>query len=198
MMNKTTFEKSNLEWQLQQLQQNFSEWWELQWSKWFGFVPRLDVPRIEDPDFWLHLIANLLILFALGLIAWLIWKTRRRWLGYFSQMKGIHLPVLNTTETFSVEYWTKRSRYFQQKGDYYQACRCLYLAMLQQLHESELILHSSSRTDEEYRLLILELPERDRYEDLLMIHQQLCFGGQPATDNLYHHCQQILHLLSRT
>ena len=42
-MKTDNFEKENLGWRLQQLQQRLGEWWELQWSKFFK-PPNLDLP----------------------------------------------------------------------------------------------------------------------------------------------------------
>jgi hypothetical protein len=60
-MTTPQFEKVNLAWRLQQLQQNLGEWWELQWRRWFGSLPDVQAPSIEDPEFWARLVANSLI-----------------------------------------------------------------------------------------------------------------------------------------
>ncbi|UXE59798.1 MAG: DUF4129 domain-containing protein [Woronichinia naegeliana WA131] len=189
-MTTPQFEKVNLAWRLQQLQQNLGEWWELQWRRWFGSLPDIKAPRIEDPEFWVRFVANSLIFCLFALLFWSIWRSRRWWLSHLKSWRGLSLPVLSKTESFSVSDWIERSHSYHQKGDYYQACRCLYLAMLQHLHEKGLIPHSPSRTDEEYRLLILELPQPDPYETLLITHQQLCFGQREASASLYARCHQ--------
>ena len=189
-MKTESFEKSNLDWQLRQLYQNFSEWWELQWYKFFGHLANTRFPTLENPDFWAKLIADSLLFLLLALIIGILWRTRRFWLSYLQQWRSFSLPTFASTEPVSVNEWLQRSQSYQQKGDYYQACRCLYLGMLQHLHEQGLIAQSVSRTDEEYRLLVLELPEPDPYETLLIIHEQLCFAQQPASPSLYFRCQQ--------
>jgi hypothetical protein len=189
-MTTPQFEKVNLSWRLQQLQQNLGEWWELQWQRRFGHLPDIKSPRIEDPEFWARFIANSSIFVLFALLFWLGWRSRRWWLAYLKQWQGIALPVVTQKKTFSVADWIERSHHYHQQRDYYQACRCLYLAMLQQLHEKGLIPHSPSRTDEEYRLLILELPQPDPYETLLITHQQLCFGQRQASASLYARCHQ--------
>jgi hypothetical protein len=72
-MTTPQFEKVNLAWRLQQLQQNLGEWWELQWRRWFGSLPDVQAPSIEDPEFWARLVANSLIfcLFALLFLEYL-------------------------------------------------------------------------------------------------------------------------------
>ncbi|MFM7191058.1 MAG: DUF4129 domain-containing protein [Microcystaceae cyanobacterium] len=197
-MKTESFEKSNLDWQLRQLSQNFSEWWELQRSKVFGRLANTPFPTLENPEFWAKFIADSLLFLLLALIIGILWQTRQYWLRYLQQWRSFSLPTFSPTATVSVNDWLRRSQSYQQKGDYYQACRCLYLGMLQHLHDQNLIPRLESRTDEEYRLLVLDLPEPDPYETLLIIHEQLCFAQQTASPHLYQRCQQAFQQILTT
>ncbi|MEB3309940.1 MAG: DUF4129 domain-containing protein [Snowella sp.] len=189
------FEKENLGWWLQQLQQRFGEWWELQQSKLLKTaLPAL--PDIKPPTNWDIWLNNSLIFIFSGLIFWLLWRFRHVFLDSWSKLQNLQLPSEAKPMAYSVADWVQRSRRYYDSGDYYQACRCLYFAMLQQLHENGLIPHQTSRTDEEYRLLILELPEPDPYERLLMIHQELCFGKRQASAQLVVDCQAAFKQIS--
>ncbi len=197
-MKTDSFEKSNLDWQLRQLYQNFSEWWELQWYKLFGHLANTRFPTLKNPEFWVKFIADSLLFLLLALIVTLLWRTRRSWLSYLQQWRSFSLPTFSSTEPVSVNDWLRRSQSYQKTGDYYQACRCLYLGMLQHLHEQSLIPQSVSRTDEEYRLLVLDLPRPDPYETLFIIHEQLCFAQQTASPHLYRRCQQAFQQILTT
>jgi hypothetical protein len=194
-MTTSSFEKDSLDWKLQQIQQQLGEWWELQLKKFnFGFS-NPSIPSWEGWNWlWESLEKVLLILLSL-LIIWVIWRIVQRLFPYFRTLRtqlnqsGDIIGNLVEKESSVIE-WLKRSRKFQQQGDYYRACRCLYLAMLQQLHDTGIAPHQGSRTDEEYRLLILQLPQPDSYETLFKIHQQLCFGSQEASVNIFVRCQQ--------
>lgn len=190
-MTNNDFEKENLGWWLQQLQQRLGEWWELQQIKFFK-LPNLDLPDYQPPTGWDLWLKNSLIVFCFAFLFWLIWRFRKSFIRYFSQLKTIKHQQEIRSPIYSVADWLGRSREYQISGDYYQACCCLYFAMLQQLHETGWITHQSSRTDEEYRLLILEFPQPDSYELLLIIHQELCFGKREASAQLVSVCQQAL------
>jgi hypothetical protein len=185
-MKTDSFEKENLDWWLQQLQQRIGEWWELQLSK----LSNLNIPDYQPPTNWDIWLKNSLIFFCFAFIFWIIWRFHRRFLRYFYQLKNLNLQPKPETPIYSVSYWVARSQDYQTSGDYYQACRCLYFAMLQQLHETAWIPHQPSRTDEEYRLLILEFPQPDPYERLFIIHQELCFGKRDASAQLLAVCQK--------
>ena len=196
-MKTDNFEKENLGWRLQQLQQRLGEWWELQWSKFFK-RPNLDLPDYQPPDFWDTWLKNSLTFIFFAFIFWIIWRSRKTLLRYFDQLKNLHPQSEPETPIYSVSYWVTRSRHFQSSGDYYQACRCLYLAMLQQLHEKGWIIHQASRTDEEYRLLILDLAQPDPYERLFIIHQELCFGKRIASAQLVLDCERTFQKILPT
>ena len=74
-MKTDNFEKANLGWWLQQLQQHLGEWWELQWSKFFK-PPNLDLSYYQPPDFWDIWLKNSLIFIFFAFIFWMIWRSR--------------------------------------------------------------------------------------------------------------------------
>lgn len=190
----TTFAKHSWSWQVQLWQQNLAEWWEWQLSQWFPPLPSFNRP--DWPDAWstplIHgLFGLLVVLLTLGL-----WWNRRFWLRRWRQLQAVSFALPELTPTLTTAHWLKRAQQLQQAGDYYQACRCLYLAMLQHLHDQALIPHAADRTDEEYLLLVSALPEPEPYETLLEIHQQLCFGQRQASAQLYVRCDQAYRHLN--
>ena len=186
------FEKDSIGWRFQQLLQRGGEWWELQLQKWFKDIPNPNV-------IWVIVIFVMFILLVFLLI-WLGWRLWQ-WLDPYIQRIGTQISqsIENKAQTeISVAGWLKRSAQFQQRGNYSQACRCLYLAMLQRLHDSGLILHQDSRTDGEYLYLIQQLPQPDPYETLLITHQQLCFADRSASLSLLEECQQAYQQIDLT
>ena len=78
-----------------------------------------------------------------------------------------------------------------RQGNYSEACRCLYIATLQQLHEKKILRHKSSRTDGEYlQLLQLSVTPIQPYETLITTHEQLCFNNTEVQEENYQQCQQ--------
>lgn len=191
------FEKNNLGWQLNQLQQKIGEWWELQLSKW-----KINLPEIPDNQVLPWLDSQLSQAFAkIGfwvvlaiLLGWIGLKITRlaRFYLYSGQNQQPQTVISNSKRDtlLSVAQWLARSQQFQQQGNYQDACLCLYQAMLQQLNDTGIAPHQNSRTDGEYLQIIEQLPRPLPYQTLLITHQQLCFGNAQATPTLLETCKQ--------
>lgn len=201
-MATESFEKNGIGWQLQQLQQRVGEWWEWQTNQLDRNMPEDIWPSWLDlPLLWgiIKGIFGVLLVALLVLLSWQIWRGLRR---YFSRLKsrtgdGVRVSI---EPNLSVTNWLKRSQQFQQQGDYYQACRCLYLAMLQKLNDTGAIPHQGSRTDGEYlqTLRALQSLSDDRaYRTLFMTHQRLCFGSLEASPSVLEDCQRAYRSLDR-
>ncbi len=192
-----TYQQDNWTWKLQKLMQKAGEWWELQLIRFFENSP--DLPTIETSYFSIleQIFKGILLVLAIFLIVWgviRIVNLMKRYYRFYQQKLSLTVPVEESN--LAAQEWLKRSQHFQQQQDYYQACRCLYLAMLHHLHEKQLIFLEKSRTDQEYRYLILgQLPYPFPYETLLNIHQKLCFSAEKATDADLHECQQAYQQL---
>lgn len=185
------FQKDSIGWQIQQLQRQLGEWWEWQLRKLQFNFP--EAPKINTGDwslFWEIIKVVSFISLAL-LVFWAIWRVWQLiYPSLLRQTQQLERTNNQPTTHLSIAGWLKRSQQYQQQGNYYQACYCIYMAMLQQLDEKNLIPQLSSRTDEEYRDIILQLPHPTPYETLLNIHQQLCFGDGKASPALLEECQQ--------
>ncbi|MEA5535163.1 DUF4129 domain-containing protein [Crocosphaera sp. XPORK-15E] len=188
------FEKDSIGWQFQQRQQQMGEWFELQFKNLNFNFPDNPLPNLEIASFWGELIKNITIIFFLLILGWFGWKIIQRITPYIQSFLSDSHATLSQKKSeiqkLSSEKLWQKAQQCQQKGDYYQGCRYLYLAMLQRLDETQIATHQESRTDEEYRLLILKLPDPDPYETLLGIHQQLCFRDKTASRSLFETCQQ--------
>ena len=91
----------------------------------------------------------------------------------------------------SLAQWWERSQQLYIQGNYQDACLCLYLAILQYLHENQIIPQKYSRTDGEY-LQLLELSgiPLQPYETLITTHEQSCFSDRKLNADNYQQCQQ--------
>jgi hypothetical protein len=187
------FEKSNLGWQIQQLQQKIGQWWEWQLKQFNPDLPNIDLnsPAWGWLEFLWFMIRGIMIIVLVLLIMWAIWRIWKLIRPYLYELQEQNFEKYQPSihREFSIDELLKKSQQFQTQGDYYQACRYIYLAMLQQLQEQGVIPQQISRTDGEYLDLILQLPRPDPYETLLHIHEQLCFGSQTASASLLATCQ---------
>jgi len=200
-MKETDFEQNNAAWQFQQWQQQAGESIERQLRRFFNGLklPHWNLP--DEPMFSSigETIQTILTFMLILAVLWLIWRIALRFIPYFKRWQQQSRPLKSAkSPVISSQQWVLRSQTFQQQGDYYQACRCLYLAMIQQLHDRRLIPDQPSRTDEEYRLLVWRLSQPDSYESLLQIHQLLTFSDRPATLQLFNQCQQAYQAILQT
>ncbi len=187
-------EKTSWRWQLEQLQQQLGEWIEVKL-------------RSNDRDLqldifppWLGALLVRLTWFVLaGLIIWfgyrVIYPYLQKWIERNKQ-SNLMLDVVSVPAYTVVELLSK-SQKFQRDGDYTQASRWLYLAMLQQLNDANLIPHQFSRTDREYLQLLRTVPIIDVGEILVSIHEQLHFGNKQIEIADFDRCQQAYQQIER-
>ena len=190
-MSERSFEKTNLSWQLAQSQQQFQEWWELKTAQ---TTPNVDLPSwFDSPILWAIAKAAFWVILALLAVwaSWQIWQMLRFYVHNFRKRdRQTDISAKQTIENSSVAEWFLRSQKMQQQGNYRQACRCLYMALLQRLNDAGIAVHQTSRTDGEYLQLIQQLPQPALYETVIAIHQQLYFGNAEASQSTFEQCQQ--------
>jgi hypothetical protein len=180
-------EKTSWRWQLEQLQQQFGEWIEVKL--------RSDDRDLQVDAFppWLGaILVKLTWLVLAGLIIWfgyrVIYPYLREWFDKNRRSKS-QLDLV-PVKVYTVVELLAKSQQFQRDGDYTQASRWLYLAMLQRLNDANLIPHQFSRTDREYVQLLRSVPIINVGEILVSIHEQLHFGDRQIAIEDFDRCQQ--------
>jgi Domain of unknown function (DUF4129) len=194
-MPTDTFEKTSWDWQLSVLRQQVGEWTEYEFSRFQSAIP--EWPQEWSISPWLGKVLNLLFwLIVGGFLVWLVWRLWGKISPYiysWLRRSGNNLtsnPTIVSNE-LSVGLCLERSQQFYRQGNYREACRCLYLAMLQHLHDHSVIRHQPSRTDGEYlQLLRSAVSPIQPYETLITTHEQLSFGNAEILPENYEHCQQ--------
>ncbi|MBO0350414.1 DUF4129 domain-containing protein [Phormidium pseudopriestleyi FRX01] len=194
-MPTESFENNSIGWQIQLFRQNISEWWERQTSKLeLPEFPQLEISGLDQ-------VARVIgWAIAILLAVWFLWRISDVLVPYLYRVFG-PTPVkgqeTTLTPRLSVEEWLKRSRQFQSKGNYGEACRCLYLAMLQGLNDRGLILHQPSLTNREYQILLQQNIRSSAYQTLLQTHEQFYFGNQNITADKLGECQEAYREIER-
>ena len=191
-MSIDSFEKTNWGWQFSQFQQQVGEWLEYQFSRFNLNLPSLPKWSISP---WVEKSLNLLFWLLLSLfLAWVIWLLWRKFSPYLNLMLRNPRATVGTKTAeseLSVKQWIARSQELYRQANYPEACRCLYLAMLQYLHEKSILSHKLSRTDREYlQLLQLSVTSMQPYETLISTHEQICFSDTEVNHENYEQCQQ--------
>ncbi|MBD2019805.1 DUF4129 domain-containing protein [Leptolyngbya sp. FACHB-36] len=189
-MSTDSFQRTNLDWQFQQLSQRIGEWIELRLGKSLGSAPFPTVsPHFVEIAFWL--IVSLLV----GWLGWQLFWLLRPYLERRSPLQ--RQSSLTRTEQQTAANWLQQAQTFQRQGNYREACRALYLAMLQRLNDAKRIAHQSSRTDGEYLQLVQQLAHPQPYQTLIATHEQLCFSDAPISAEAFDRCQSAYQQLER-
>lgn len=193
-MSTGSFEKTNFSWQLGQKLQQMGEWLELQTSRFQPTLPNVSLPSwLSSPLLWK--IVNIIFWIMLALLVlWIVLQVMRRLSPYVynltNQFPNSIKQTKKSEQNLSIARWLQQAQKFQQKGNYREACLCLYKAMLQRLNDNGLAPHQPSRTDGEYLQLVQQLPQPQPYQTLLITHQQLCFSNTEASSAMFEQCQQ--------
>jgi Domain of unknown function (DUF4129) len=182
----TVAEKTSWRWQLEQLQQQLGEWIEVKFRSNdrdlnFDFFP---------PWLW-PLLVKLVWLSLAGLVFWFGYRViYPYWQQVVWRTKQPKSERVDPVQVLSVGELLAKSQQFQREGDYTQASRWLYLAMLQRLNDANLIPHQDSRTDREYIGVLSTVPIVNVGEILVAIHEQLHFGNRQIASEDFDRCQQ--------
>jgi len=191
-MTTQNFEKTNVIWEFQQQRQRFNEWLELIFANNQTQFPKINWNPFFLDLLWLIVRGTFWLIIGLLLI-WLGWQIWQNWKKYYDSSLNLENVIQSKTtdvNKLKATAWLERSRKFYRQGNYQEAVRCLYMAMIQKLNDRGIILDETSRTDGEYRQLIQNLPNREAYQILLNTHEQLCFANTPISLEIFERCQQ--------
>lgn len=185
IMADAAFQKTNLDWQIQQFRRQVSEWLEVQFQQADFETPNFTVaPEVWEVLFWL-LIS--------GLVLWASWQVYQLLAPYLAEWTADQRfgqpqsrPVGDRNLT--IADWLKRAQTFQRQRNYGQACRALYMAMLQRLDETQTIPNAADRTDREYLQCFHVLANPRPYEYLVRTHERFCFGDAPLSEEDFRQC----------
>ncbi|MDY6785762.1 MAG: DUF4129 domain-containing protein [Cyanobacteriota bacterium] len=185
------FQTTSWGWRAQQFQQQAGEWVELKWSQ---IAPQF-ARNLPDPDVsWLGNLGWLLKVIGVVLGAIALWQLTRLILQFWE--RGVfRTPAASSQSVVSekqptVKDWLTRARHQQRRANYGEACRCLYMAMLQRLNDTQVVSNQPGLTDGEYRQLLGQQPRHPSYDVLLETHERLLFGGGEATPETLRQCEE--------
>jgi hypothetical protein len=195
MSTTDNFQKTSWDWHLSQLQQQVGEWIEYEFSRLQSALPQLPPEWSISP--WFSKLLNVLFWLVVAIfLLWVVWRLWEKfgiyvysWLNKIANQSTADTTI--SSNDLSVAFWLERSQEFYRQGNYREACRSLYLAILQRLHDTKVVNHQPSRTDSEYlQLLRSSVTPIQPYETLITTHEQLCFSDAEILPENYQHCQQ--------
>lgn len=189
-MTTEAFQQNSFDWQVRLLSQRFAEWIEVRFSS-------TRLPVVPDWQVSPDLIVTLCWIVLAAIALWLIWQMTRL-IAPHARSQSLRLRPPVADRSLNAADWLRQAQQQQQQGNYPEACRSLYLAMLQRLDETQQVPIAPSRTDGEYWQCVRQLPQPQLYQLLIQTHEQVCFGSQPITIENFRSCQQAYEQIDRS
>ncbi len=187
------FQKTSWQWQIEQIQQRLGEWIATK-LRFGGQKPLL-------PDWLITFISYSLWFLLFAGLAWIAYLLVSRYGKQLSFRRRPDEPKQQPSKQYTLAELLSQVQYFQNQKNYSEACRYLYLAMLQKLNDANLVPHQTSRTDREYAKIFTHLPRlapvNNPAQLLLRTHEQLKFADRTITDAGFDSCQQAYHQIAR-
>lgn len=200
-----TYRTTSLGWETRKLLSRFNQWVSYQ-----GEQTDIDAPDLPQWS-WPEEIARVLSWVVLaGLTLWLCWLLYkaleplvRAWWEREQHWLSLGANKAPAAETYSVGHWMRLAQQAVKQGNYKEACRALYRATLQQLHDTQTLLHDPSRTDGEYLETLRKklspggsLPRP--YQLLIGTHERLVFGSAIASAEMFKRCRRAYEEVAKT
>ncbi len=185
------FQKTNWLWQIEQIQQRLGEWIEAKL--------KFAAPKQGMPAWLVSSISYLLWFLLIASIAWVMYLILNRYGQQLRRHRPAKEPAPQPVRNYTVAELLAQAQQFQNQRNYSEACRYLYLAMLQRLNDANLVPHQTSRTDREYAAFLSHLPKvapiMAQSKVLLQTHEQLQFADRTITADGFNSCQQAYNQL---
>ena len=196
-MSGGAYNSSSVGWQIRQTWQRLTEWVEYRADQTDVDLPDWDW---SWPDWTLPpVVGQVLFWGGVSVISlWLSWLLYRalepaiaQWLAQEQKWQTLGgTKASEIDEAHTAQYWWQQAQRQAQQGHYGEACKALYEGTLQQLHDSQRLLHNASRTDGEYLEKLAEnrlLPRP--YQLLIGTHERLVFGRAIASAEMFQRCR---------
>jgi Domain of unknown function (DUF4129) len=187
------FQKTSWQWQLEQIQQRLGEW--------IMAKLRFGGSKQVLPEWLISAISYFLWFLLFAGLAWIAYLVVNRYGKQFSLRRRPGEPKQQPVKQYTLAELLNQAQRFQNQQNYDEACRYLYLAMLQKLNDLNLVPHQTSRTDREYAKILNYLPGMAPVTNpgklLLQTHEQLQFADRTITAEGFDSCQQAYNQLAR-
>ncbi|MDX2212702.1 MAG: DUF4129 domain-containing protein [Oculatellaceae cyanobacterium bins.114] len=185
-MSAGSFDKNSISWQFQQMGRWLQEWFELQ------FADAPDLPTTTPPSE--RLLETIFWILASAIAAWLLWYLVLFVRALIQRMQVPQPRVASQRtkppESQPVSGWLRQAQVLQRQGNYAQACRALYMAMLQRLEDTKQLPQQASRTDGEYLQVVQTFAKPNPYQVLISTHERVCFDNAAISSETFDYCQQ--------
>jgi hypothetical protein len=201
-MPSDRFEKNSISWQLQQFKQSVGEGIEQFLANLrFNPPPSGDSPKTPNWDlgwllYWRYFLLTVVLLLALAWLVWWLWPIAKEVIDRWRQRQGPEVAGPYQSAR-SASLLAQDARDYGTRGNYREACRALYLAMLQQLNDRKILQNQPSRTDGEYTRLVEPLKTAQAHQRILEIHEQITFRPGPVDAATFKACETAYNTIDQ-
>ncbi len=194
------FQEDGLQWRILKRNQQLVEWLERTFD--------LGGSTSDPADWvWPEVLALILLrsfqMLSVILLIWILWQLALMLSPQLRNLQwgrgGSAAPLL-TSRSHTWENWLQLAQAARERGDYGEACRDLYMALLRHLHDQQILPDHPSRTDGEYlrQLISLQTQPLPAYELVITTHERLCFDrATPISATTMDQCFQALHQITQ-
>lgn len=190
MSSSFNFEKTNPAWDLRLWQQRSSEWFERILSSWqpIDSPDSLNNP-VRPPTIPAQLWTLIFWLLVLALVTTIVWNLYPIVHRYLTKSQP-ERPLASSPKPIhrTQNQWLQQAKKAQSQGDYTQACRALYFAMVTKLQDQTLLSKDPSLTNGEYRRLLKT--RSASYRTLINAHDESLYTDRPITQDRYAECDR--------
>lgn len=182
---------NSIDWQLQLFSRRVGEWIELH------LPSSPNQPNSPSfPAWWLQAAFWTIVTLAILWLGYVVYSLARPYFDPNHPHRAKRIEP-NQQKERTIAALIRDAQEFQRQGNYREACRSLYFAMLQRLHEAKIIPSQRSRTDREYAQLVQHLPQSEAYRILLEMHERLQFGQADVSIEQFDRVQQAYSTIER-
>jgi len=201
-MLEGAYRTNSFAWQAGQLVRRFREWIEYRSSLLdvngpdLSNLPDWSIPEIvQQIVFWG--LVTVLVIWLMFLLYRALEQPIREWLERTQGWTRLGDRTSASDTARSAQYWWQQAQALAQQGNYKDACKALYRATLQQLHDAQILVHDASRTDGEYlssigQKLNAASPHKSvprPYQLLIGTHERLVFGVADTSSEVFKRCR---------
>lgn len=175
---------------LQELLQQFEQWWQDLLEKLFnthhgsGFGDSRGLSTLLQYGLYIAGFVALLLIF------YLIW---RRASHLNEEKKSTTRGASSVEKILDSEGYRLEAERLASQNNYKGACRSLYLCLLQVMHEKTVAVFAPAKTNYEYRYLLVSFPAlQTSFIKLAEIVETVWFGNKTAEPTDYNRCLELL------
>jgi Domain of unknown function (DUF4129) len=184
------FEKTNFAWDFRLWQQRTGEWFERIQANWQPSIPDTPNSSVRPPEVLPQVWTTLFWLLVVALVTVILWNLYPIVDRYFATQRPQRPTPEPATPDRSQTEWIQQARQAQSQGDYTQACRALYLAMIKKLQDQSLLSTDPSLTNGEYRHLLKTRSRPQPYRTLINAHDESLYTDRKLSAERYAECDR--------